>query len=51
MIIARDISDYHRTIERLLDLKIGIARYVTYIVTTLVKGEKSTAPVNLASLG
>lgn len=37
-IIARDIDAYQRLIDTLLDQRIGIARYFTYIVTKQVKG-------------
>ncbi|WP_417248966.1 Lrp/AsnC family transcriptional regulator [Celeribacter sp.] len=37
-IVARDIDAYQRLIDTLLDARIGIARYFTYIVTKQVKG-------------
>ncbi|MBB3216307.1 Lrp/AsnC family transcriptional regulator of ectoine degradation [Ochrobactrum sp. RC6B] len=47
MIVARDIDGYQRLIDRLLDQNIGIERYFTYIVTKLVKDEKTSAPLSL----
>ncbi|MGN6449466.1 MAG: Lrp/AsnC family transcriptional regulator [Brucella intermedia] len=47
MIVARDIDGYQRLIDRLLDQNIGIERYFTYIVTKLVKDEKTSAPFSL----
>lgn len=41
-IIARDIDAYQRLIDRLLDQRIGVRRYFTYIVT---KDVKTAAPV------
>jgi Lrp/AsnC family transcriptional regulator, regulator of ectoine-degradation genes len=37
-IVTRDIHAYQRLIDTLLDARIGIARYFTYIVTKQVKG-------------
>nr|WP_090062001.1 Lrp/AsnC family transcriptional regulator [Celeribacter neptunius] len=37
-IVTRDIDAYQRLIDTLLDARIGIARYFTYIVTKQVKG-------------
>lgn len=37
-IVTRDIDAYQRLIDDLLDARIGIARYYTYIVTKQVKG-------------
>ncbi|MGG7568029.1 Lrp/AsnC family transcriptional regulator [Rhodovulum sp. DZ06] len=36
-IVARDIDAYQRLIDTLLDARIGIARYYTYVVTKAVK--------------
>ncbi|SFM89483.1 Lrp/AsnC family transcriptional regulator, regulator of ectoine-degradation genes [Thioclava dalianensis] len=36
-IVARDIDAYQRLIDSMLDARIGIARYFTYIVTKEVK--------------
>jgi Lrp/AsnC family transcriptional regulator of ectoine degradation len=40
-IVTRDIDAYQRLIDAMLDARIGLARYFTYIVTKPVKG---TAP-------
>lgn len=37
-IVARDIDAYQRLIDEMLDARIGLARYFTYIVTKPVKG-------------
>ncbi len=37
-IITRDIDAYQRLIDELLEAKIGLARYFTYIVTKPIKG-------------
>ncbi len=37
-IVTRDVDAYQRLIDSLLDARIGIARYFTYIVTKQVKG-------------
>jgi len=37
-IITRDIDSYQRLIDAMLDARIGLARYFTYIVTKPVKG-------------
>ncbi|WP_255572129.1 Lrp/AsnC family transcriptional regulator [Celeribacter sp. PS-C1] len=37
-IVTRDVDAYQRLIDTLLDARIGIARYFTYIVTKQVKG-------------
>lgn len=37
-IVTRDIDAYQRLIDTLLDARIGIARYFTYVVTKQVKG-------------
>lgn len=49
MIMARDIDGYQRLIDHLLDQNIGIERYFTYIVTKLVKDEKTGVPLSLLS--
>ena len=36
-VVTRNINSYQRLIDRLLDRKIGLARYFTYIVTKEVK--------------
>jgi Lrp/AsnC family transcriptional regulator of ectoine degradation len=41
-IVTRDIDAYQRLIDEMLDARIGLARYFTYIVTKPVKG--GTAP-------
>lgn len=37
-IVTRDIDSYQRLIDAMLDARIGLARYFTYIVTKPVKG-------------
>jgi len=37
-IITRDIDSYQRLIDEMLDARIGLARYFTYVVTKPVKG-------------
>jgi Lrp/AsnC family transcriptional regulator of ectoine degradation len=37
-IVTRDIDAYQRLIDAMLDARIGLARYFTYIVTKQVKG-------------
>lgn len=37
-IVTRDIDSYQRLIDAMLDARIGIARYYTYVVTKQVKG-------------
>lgn len=36
-IVTRDIDSYQRLIDRMLDARIGLARYFTYVVTKPVK--------------
>lgn len=38
-IVARDIDAYQRLIDQMLDARIGLSRYFTYVVTKPVKGE------------
>jgi Lrp/AsnC family transcriptional regulator, regulator of ectoine-degradation genes len=37
-IVSRDIDAYQRLIDEMLDARIGLARYFTYVVTKPVKG-------------
>jgi Lrp/AsnC family transcriptional regulator of ectoine degradation len=37
-IVTRDIDSYQRLIDDMLDARIGLARYFTYIVTKPIKG-------------
>lgn len=37
-IVTRDIDAYQRLVDQMLDARIGLARYFTYIVTKPVKG-------------
>ena len=37
-IVTRDIDSYQRLIDTLLDARVGLARYFTYVVTKPVKG-------------
>ena len=39
-IITRDIDSYQRLIDHLLDSRVGLARYFTYVVTKPVKQSK-----------
>ncbi len=48
-IVTRDIDAYQRLIDAMLDARIGLARYFTYIVTKPVKGP--AAPPFEALLG
>jgi Lrp/AsnC family transcriptional regulator, regulator of ectoine-degradation genes len=48
-IVTRDIDAYQRLIDEMLDARIGLARYFTYIVTKPVKG--SSPPPFEALLG
>lgn len=45
-IVCRDVDAYQRFMDHLLDRRIGLSRYFTYIVTKSVK----EAPVDLAQL-
>ena len=45
-IVTRDIDAYQRLIDQMLDARIGLARYFTYIVTKPVKGS-STPPFDI----
>ncbi|UWP93863.1 Lrp/AsnC family transcriptional regulator [Aliiroseovarius crassostreae] len=38
-IVTRDIDAYQRLIDEMLDARIGVSRYFTYIVTKPVKGQ------------
>lgn len=38
-IVTRDIDAYQRLIDAMLDARIGLARYFTYVVTKPVKGK------------
>lgn len=37
-IVTRDIDSYQRLIDELLDARVGLAKYFTYVVTKRVKG-------------
>ncbi len=45
-VVTRDINAYQQLIDRLLDRKIGLARYFTYIVTKQVK-DGASLPLGL----
>lgn len=47
-VIARDIDAYQRLIDHLLESRIGLSRYYTYIVTKRVK-EAHGLPISLLS--
>ncbi|WP_138468652.1 Lrp/AsnC family transcriptional regulator [Poseidonocella sp. HB161398] len=49
-IVTRDVDAYQRLIDALLDQRIGIARYFTYVVTKQVKGG-GLPPLELLSGG
>ena len=38
-IVARDIDAYQRLIDEMLDARIGLSRYFTYVVTKPIKGK------------
>jgi len=37
-IVTRDLDSYQRLIDAMLDARIGLARYFSYVVTKPVKG-------------
>ncbi|TCO70285.1 AsnC family transcriptional regulator [Rhodovulum euryhalinum] len=37
-VVTRDIDSYQRLVDRMLEARIGLARYYTYVVTKPVKG-------------
>ena len=45
-VVTRDINAYQQLIDRLLDSRIGLARYFTYIVTKAVK-DGGSLPLDL----
>lgn len=45
-IVARDIDDYQALIDGMLEARLGLARYFTYVVTKPVKGG-GTPPLDL----
>ncbi|MBO9475853.1 Lrp/AsnC family transcriptional regulator [Shimia sp. R10_1] len=45
-IVTRDIEAYQRLIDEMLEARIGLSRYFTYIVTKPVKG-KAGMPLNV----
>jgi len=45
-IVTRDIDAYQRLIDAMLDARIGLSRYFTYVVTKPVKGQ-SAPPLQL----
>jgi len=49
-IVTRDIDAYQRLIDAMLDARIGLARYFTYIVTKPVKGS-GMPPISLIAGG
>lgn len=40
-IVTRDIDEYQRLIDQMLESRIGLTRYFTYIVTKSVKGQNA----------
>lgn len=49
-IVTRDIDAYQRLIDAMLDARIGLARYFTYVVTKPVKGS-GMPPISLIAAG
>ena len=49
-IVTRDIDAYQRLIDAMLDARIGLARYFTYVVTKPVKGS-GLPPISLIAGG
>ncbi|WP_120499158.1 Lrp/AsnC family transcriptional regulator [Roseovarius sp. EL26] len=49
-IVTRDIDAYQRLIDEMLDARIGLARYYTYVVTKPVKGS-GLPPISLIATG
>jgi Lrp/AsnC family transcriptional regulator of ectoine degradation len=49
-IVTRDIDAYQRLIDAMLDARIGLARYFTYVVTKPVKGS-GMPPISLIAGG
>ena len=49
-IVTRDIDAYQRLIDAMLDARIGLARYFTYVVTKPVKGT-GMPPISLIAGG
>ncbi|SLN56410.1 Leucine-responsive regulatory protein [Roseovarius albus] len=45
-IVTRDIDAYQRLIDEMLEARIGLARYFTYIVTKPIKGS-GTPPIDV----
>lgn len=45
-IVTRDIDSYQRLVDRLLEMRIGLARYFTYVVTRQVK-DSPVLPLDL----
>lgn len=49
-IITRDIDEYQRLIDQMLEARLGLSRYFTYIVTKPVKGD-GVPPFSLFAKG
>ena len=49
-IVTRDIDAYQRLIDTMLDARIGLARYFTYVVTKPIKGS-GVPPISLIADG
>lgn len=45
-IVARDIDAYQRLVDRILEARVGLTRYFTYVVTKAVK-DGAALPLNL----
>lgn len=50
-IVTRDIDSYQRLVDRLLESRVGLMRYFTYVVTKPVKQSSSLPLDQLASIG
>lgn len=49
-VVTRDIDSYQRLVDRMLEARIGLARYHTYIVTKPIKGPGGPPLALLAGL-
>ncbi len=46
-IVARDIDAYQRLIDEMLNARVGLARYYSYVVTKETKSPKGAPPLDL----
>ena len=49
-IVTRDIDSYQRLVDQLLEARVGLARYFTYVVTKPVK-QSATLPLEMLTGG